>query len=202
MTVAKWGRDVVMTNQIATVRQNLDLIVDNSKAVPGLRNPKSTKWGTVVNPNDDVWRSGLGITPTGALVYVGGPGMSLSDLAERDAARRRRRGHGARLRPRLGAALDLHRRARHGDRREPTGRASCRRCPARRIGTSGRSGQHDFFTMSLRDNELRRTVSTTSTTTTTTTTHARASGRRPFARSAWGGGATSRRRSAGSAGSR
>ena len=32
MTVAKWGRDVVMTNQIATVRQNLDLIVDNSKA--------------------------------------------------------------------------------------------------------------------------------------------------------------------------
>ena len=34
MTVAKWGRDVLMTNQIASVRQNLDLIVDNSKAVP------------------------------------------------------------------------------------------------------------------------------------------------------------------------
>ena len=38
-------------------------------------------WGDVVNANDDVWRSGLGITPSGALVYVGGPGMSLSDLA-------------------------------------------------------------------------------------------------------------------------
>jgi len=50
MTVAKWGRDVVMTNQIATVRQNLDLIVDNSKEVHGLRNPKSTKWGTVLTP--------------------------------------------------------------------------------------------------------------------------------------------------------
>ena len=33
------------------------------------------------DPNDDVWRSGLGITKTGALVYVGGPAMSLSDLA-------------------------------------------------------------------------------------------------------------------------
>src|SRR5580692_10005217 len=81
MTVAKWGRDVVMTNQIASVRQNLDLIVDNAQAVHGLRNPKSTQWGTVINPNDDVWRSGLGITKTGALVYAGGPGMSLSDLA-------------------------------------------------------------------------------------------------------------------------
>src|SRR5579863_6827000 len=81
MVVAKWGRDVLMTNQIASVRQNLDLIVDNSKEIHGLRNPKSTKWGTVVGPNNDVWRSGLGITKSGALVYVGGPGMSLSDLA-------------------------------------------------------------------------------------------------------------------------
>jgi hypothetical protein len=31
---------------------------------------------------------------------------------------------------------------------------------------------HDFFTMSLRDNELHRTVSTTTSTTTTTTTTA------------------------------
>jgi len=39
------GRDVVMTNQIATVRQNLDLIVDNSAVIHGLSDPKSTKWG-------------------------------------------------------------------------------------------------------------------------------------------------------------
>ena len=82
MVVAKWGRDVLMTNQIASVRQNLDLIVDNSKEIHGLRDPKSTKWGSVVGPNLDVWRSGLGITKSGALVYVGGPGMSLSDLAD------------------------------------------------------------------------------------------------------------------------
>jgi len=57
---------------------------------------------------------------------------------------------------------------------------------------------HDFFTMSLRDNELRKTVSTTTSSTTTT----RVSARRPCARSAWGDGATSQRRSAGSVDSR
>ena len=78
MTVAKWGRDVVMTNQIASVRQNLDLIVDNAKPVAGLNNPNSIKWGKVLGNSYNVWRSGLGITKDGALVYVGGPSMSMT----------------------------------------------------------------------------------------------------------------------------
>jgi len=82
MTVAKWGRDVVMTNQIASVRQNLDLIVDNAKPVAGLNNPNSLKWGRVLGNSYNVWRSGLGITKDGALVYVGGPSMSIADLAD------------------------------------------------------------------------------------------------------------------------
>ncbi len=81
MTVGKWGRDVVMTNQIASVRQNLDLVVDNSKPVPGLTKANSTKWGLTLGGGYNVWRSGLGITKDGALVYVGGPSMSISDLA-------------------------------------------------------------------------------------------------------------------------
>jgi len=82
MTVAKWGRDVVMTDQIASVRQNLDLIVDNAKPVAGLDNPNSIKWGRVLGNSFNVWRSGLGITKDGALVYVGGPTMSIADLAD------------------------------------------------------------------------------------------------------------------------
>ncbi len=81
MVVAKWGRDVVMTNQIASVRQNLDLVVDNSKPVPGLTNANSTKWGATLGGGYNVWRSGLGITKDGALIYVGGPSMSIADLA-------------------------------------------------------------------------------------------------------------------------
>jgi len=100
-----------MTNQIASVRQNLDLIVDNSKAVHGLRSPKSTKWGTVINPNDDVWRSGLGITKSGALVYVGGPSMSLSDLAKVMLRAGVEEGMELDYGLDLGATLDLHRQA-------------------------------------------------------------------------------------------
>jgi hypothetical protein len=29
-----------------------------------------------------VWRSGLGVTADGALVYVGGPGLNITDLAD------------------------------------------------------------------------------------------------------------------------
>jgi hypothetical protein len=167
MTVAKWGRDVVMTNQVASVRQNLDLIVDNSKAVHGLRNPKSTKWGRVVNANDDVWRSGLGITKTGALVYVGGPAMSLSDLA------------GVMLRAGVEEGMELDYGLDWVQLSTFTGKpdtvidagdgasllSSMPGAPNRYFASFW---EHDFFTMSLRDNELRRTLANTSTTTTTT----------------------------------
>ena len=169
MTVAKWGRDVVMTNQVATVRQNLDLIVDNAKEVHGLRNPKSTKWGTVISPNDDVWRSGLGITASGALVYVGGPGMSLSDLANVMVRA------GVEVGMELDYGLDWVQLSTYTGVPDKVidganGRsllASMTGAPSRYFGTFW---AHDFFTMSLRDNELRRTVAAPSSSTTTTTT--------------------------------
>ncbi|MDE3065363.1 MAG: phosphodiester glycosidase family protein [Acidobacteriota bacterium] len=81
MTVAKWGRDATMSDQIASVRQNLDLIVDHGQAVPGLAAQNSIKWGKTLGGTFNVWRSGLGVTRSGALVYVGGPALSISDLA-------------------------------------------------------------------------------------------------------------------------
>ena len=35
-TVGMWGRDVTMTPDVVSVRQNLDLVVDNGRPVPGL----------------------------------------------------------------------------------------------------------------------------------------------------------------------
>ena len=34
-TVGQWGRDVTMTPDVVSVRQNLDLLVDNGQVVPG-----------------------------------------------------------------------------------------------------------------------------------------------------------------------
>jgi hypothetical protein len=81
MTVGKWGSDVTMSAQVASVRQNLDLIVDNAKPVPGLTNANLLKWGKTLGGSFNVWRSGLGVTKNGALIYVGGPSLSIADLA-------------------------------------------------------------------------------------------------------------------------
>jgi hypothetical protein len=81
-TVGVWGRDVTMTPEVVSVRQNLDLVVDNGAPVPGLDAADTTKWGATLGDQVYVWRSGLGVTADGALVYVGGPGLNITDLAD------------------------------------------------------------------------------------------------------------------------
>jgi hypothetical protein len=81
-TVAQWGRDAVMGPNIASVRQNLALIVDGGSPVPGLQNDSNIKWGATLGNNLYVWRSGVGVTANGALVYAGGPGLSVYTLAQ------------------------------------------------------------------------------------------------------------------------
>ncbi len=81
-TVGEWGRDVTMTPQVVSVRQNLDLLVDGGQPVPGLNANDTTQWGATLGNAVYVWRSGLGVTADGALVYVGGPGLNITDLAD------------------------------------------------------------------------------------------------------------------------
>jgi hypothetical protein len=80
-TVGEWGRDESMTSDVVSVRQNLDLLVDNGQVVPAAYNSSATQWGATLGNADYVWRSGLGVTANGALVYVGGPGLNIVDLA-------------------------------------------------------------------------------------------------------------------------
>jgi len=82
MTIGAWGRDVHMTSDVVSVRQNLSLLVDNGKPVPGLNANDTTAWGATLGNKVYVWRSGLGETANGALVYVGGPGLNITTLAE------------------------------------------------------------------------------------------------------------------------
>jgi len=85
-TVGAWNQQVKMTPQVVSVRQNLDLIVNNSKPVPGLLANDNSKWGITLGGGFYVWRSGLGVTKNGALVYVGGPSLSITSLANLLAA--------------------------------------------------------------------------------------------------------------------
>jgi hypothetical protein len=81
-TVAKWGRDAVMAPNIVSVRQNLALIVDGGTPVPGLQSDSNVNWGATFGNAILAWRSGVGVTANGALVYAGGPGLSVYTLAQ------------------------------------------------------------------------------------------------------------------------
>ena len=81
-TVGKWGRDATLTSNVVAVRQNLDLLVDGARPVPGLSANDTTKWGFTLGNQVYVWRSGIGVTADGALVYVAGPGLNITTLAD------------------------------------------------------------------------------------------------------------------------
>jgi uncharacterized protein YigE (DUF2233 family) len=82
VTVGQWGRDVGMTPDVVAVRQNLDLVVDGGQPVAGLNANDTAKWGYTLGNKVYVWRSGVGVTADGALVYVGGPAMNITELAD------------------------------------------------------------------------------------------------------------------------
>jgi len=98
-TVGKWGRDVAMTPDVVAVRQNLDLIIDNGGGAPnlagkpaadpapgvpadGLDDNSNGAWGDTLGNKVLVWRSGVCVTSTGALVYGYGDGLGALSLSE------------------------------------------------------------------------------------------------------------------------
>jgi hypothetical protein len=81
--IGAWGSgpDMQMSSNVASVRQNLNLLVANGHPVSGLNPYDNSVWGATLGGADDVWRSGLGQTANGALVYVAGPGLNITSLA-------------------------------------------------------------------------------------------------------------------------
>ena len=80
--IVAWGHGASLTPNVVSVRQNLALLVNNGKAIPGLNPNDTTQWGFTLGNAVYVWRSGVGITADGALVYVGGPGLNITTLAD------------------------------------------------------------------------------------------------------------------------
>jgi hypothetical protein len=89
--VGAWGRDVTMTPQVVSVRQNLLPLVAGGHPTPRAASTRWRAWGSTCGATscartvpgiEHQWRSGLGITADGALVYVAGPGLDPLQLAE------------------------------------------------------------------------------------------------------------------------
>jgi hypothetical protein len=79
--VGAWGRDVRMTPDVVAVRQNLRLIVDDGHPVAGLTADTSNTWGATYGNTVLAWRSAVGVTKDGALLFGSGDGLSAVTLA-------------------------------------------------------------------------------------------------------------------------
>ena len=77
-----WGSGVGPARDVAAVRQNLDLVVEKGRPVPGVATNANGRWGTAHTQFQYTTRSGLGVTAAGDLVYVSGRSMTLGVLAD------------------------------------------------------------------------------------------------------------------------
>ena len=91
VTVGAWGSDVTMTPSVVAIRQNLVPLVAGGQPTAQAASADWQSWGatcgaTSCAPNvpgiDQQWRSGVGVTADGALVYVIGPALNPLQLAQ------------------------------------------------------------------------------------------------------------------------
>jgi Phosphodiester glycosidase len=80
--IGVWGRDVRMTSDVVGVRQNLRLIVDHGRVPASVNQDVLGSWGATLGGGYYVWRSGLGITRDGRVIFVYGPALNVQELAD------------------------------------------------------------------------------------------------------------------------
>ena len=82
VAIGAWGSQVTMSPQVASVLQNVVLLVDHGQLAPSATYTDNAIWGYTLGGGYVVPRSGLGVTADGALVYVAGPALTARSLAE------------------------------------------------------------------------------------------------------------------------
>jgi Phosphodiester glycosidase len=80
--IGVWGQDVRMTPDVVGVRQNLRLIVDHGNVPASVNQDVLSSWGATLGGGYYVWRSGLGITRDGRVIFVYGDRLDVQDLAD------------------------------------------------------------------------------------------------------------------------
>lgn len=66
---------------VAAVRQNLDMVIENGVVSPAVTQASAAVWGKTVGNAAYVWRSGIGIRADGSVVFVVGPALNIETLA-------------------------------------------------------------------------------------------------------------------------
>ena len=79
--IGTWGSELRMTPNVVGVRQNLKLIVDHGRVPASVNQDVLGSWGATLGGGYYVWRSGLGITKDGRVIFVYGPALNVAELA-------------------------------------------------------------------------------------------------------------------------
>ena len=91
VTVGAWGTDVRMASDVVAVRQNLVPLVADGRPTALAASGDWQAWGNTCGASscaasvpgiEHQWRSAVGVTADGALVYAVGPGLDPLQLAE------------------------------------------------------------------------------------------------------------------------
>ena len=81
MAIGVWGSTVQMTPDVVGVRQNLHPIVENGAIPASVNSNVESNWGATLGGGYYVWRSGIGITPDGRIIFVYGPSLNVREVA-------------------------------------------------------------------------------------------------------------------------
>jgi len=82
IAIGNWGGSVRMTPDVLGVRQNLHLIVAHGKIPASVDYNVNTTWGATLGGGYYVWRSGIGMTEDGRVIFVYGPSLNVRELAQ------------------------------------------------------------------------------------------------------------------------
>lgn len=82
LAIGVWGRTVSMSPAVIAVRQNLHLIVSHGRVPQSVDANIESNWGATLGGGYYVWRSGIGITRSGRIVFVYGPALDVRQLAD------------------------------------------------------------------------------------------------------------------------
>jgi hypothetical protein len=80
--IGAWGSEVRMSASVTGVRQNLRLIVDHGRVPSAVNQDVLGSWGATLGGGYYVWRSGLGVTSDGRVIFVYGPALDVRTLAD------------------------------------------------------------------------------------------------------------------------
>ncbi len=81
VAIGSWDHGVGMSPNVLGVRQNLKLIVDHGTVPASVDQDVQSQWGATLGGGYYVWRSGVGITSDGRIIFVYGPALSVRSLA-------------------------------------------------------------------------------------------------------------------------